>query len=372
MEIVPFKLERFFEKHEFTAPYLLCASDCETLSTRELLALAGDAALAGYLDLRLGYTETRGHPDLRAAIAQLYERVTSNDLLVLAGAEEGIFIFANVLLSARDHAVVLFPAYQSAYSVAEALGCAVSRWRLVDDGTEWTLDLNALEDLIQPNTKAIIVNFPHNPTGYLPPREVYQQIIEIARAHDLYLFSDEVYRGLEYNPADRLPGGADEYERAVSLGVMSKTYGLAGLRLGWIATRDRALLNKIAAFKDYTTICTSAPSEYLATVALRHRAQIVARNLEIVQANLAALDAFFARHANVVTWHRPKAGSIAFPRFVGEVDAEEKCAEIIAETGVLLAPGVNFDCPGAHFRVGFGRNPARFAEGLERLDNYLS
>ena len=277
MRIPEFKLERFFAEHEFTVPYQLCASDCEAVRVEELLTHEPDAR-QGLLDVWLGYTESTGHPALRAAIAGLYETIGDDEVLVHTGAEEAIFTFMNGLLDTGDHIIVHTPCYQSLMELPAVIGCAVSPW----PGREefgWALSLDELERLIKPNSRAVVVNLPHNPTGYLAPRALFDGLVDICRAHGLMLFCDEVYRGLEYDPADRLPAACDAYENAVSLGVMSKSFGLAGLRIGWVASKNREILAAMAGFKDYTTICNSAPSEYLATLALRHRDAVVGRTL---------------------------------------------------------------------------------------------
>ena len=172
----------------------------------------------------------------------------------------------------------------------------------------------------------------------------------------------------EYRAADRLPAACDLGEHAVSLGVMSKTYGLAGLRIGWVATRNAALLGRMAALKDYTTICNSAPSEFLAGMALRHRERLVERNVGIISANLAVLDGFLPRQAGRLDWQRPRAGPIGFPRLSGE-PAEAFCEALVRETGVLLVPGSVYEDPGNHVRIGFGRR--NLPEAVERLEGFL-
>ncbi len=368
MKIPPFRLERFFARYEFSAPYLLCSSDCEAMPAGELLAFEPDAA-AQLHDLWLGYTETQGDPALREQISRLYQAIHPDQILVHTGAEEAIFIFLNVALSPGDHVLVHAPGYQSHYSIAAALGAEVTRWETRPENG-WELDLDFLRDNIRPTTRAILVNCPHNPTGYQMSHAAQQQLIDIARRHNLLLFSDEVYRGLEYDPADRLPAAADLYENAVSLGVMSKTYGLAGLRIGWVATQNRDLYRQMLAFKDYTTICNSAPGEFLATLALRHRDRLVARNLGIIRHNLALLNNFFARHADAFDWQPPRAGSIAFPRLRLVQPVAEFCAELVEQQGVLLAPANQFDFDGNHFRVGFGRK--NMPDALQRLDAFVS
>jgi aspartate/methionine/tyrosine aminotransferase len=258
MKIEPFALERFFADHEFQVKHLLCASDCETISLGDLLAMEARAAEA-FSALRLGYTETAGDPALRHEIASMYEGLTAADILVFAGAEEAIFVFMNAVLQKGDHLVVHSPCYQSLAAVAAAAGCRVSRWETIAQNG-WMPDPEWLSKEVTPATRAIVVNFPHNPTGCLPSRANFEQIVAVARRSGLLLFSDEVYRFLEYDAADRLPAACEVYEHGVSLGVMSKAFGLAGLRLGWVACRNHDILRSLTELKDYTTICTAAPS----------------------------------------------------------------------------------------------------------------
>ncbi len=368
MRIPRFELERFFAEYEFSTPYLLCASDCESMSVSELLAFEPDAEEA-FRELRLGYTESPGHPALRAAVAGLYEGIGADDVLVHAGAEEAIFNFANSVLAPGDHVIVHTPCYQSLLEVPRAAGCEVSAWTAQEDDG-WSLSLDALERLIRPNTRAVIVNLPHNPTGYLMAPAAFARLVEILRAHGAILFCDEVYRLLEHDAADRLPAACDSYENAVSLGVMSKSYGLAGLRIGWIATRNREIYQAMAGFKDYTTICSSAPSEFLATLALRHGERIVARNRHIIEGNIVLLDGFFERWKDAFSWNRPKAGPVAFPRYDGDGGVEALCRDLVAAKGVLLAPAYTFGHGERHFRVGFGRR--NLAEALARFEAHLT
>jgi aspartate/methionine/tyrosine aminotransferase len=366
MKLPPFQLERWFARHEFSAPWLLCSSDCESVTVQELLALEPDAR--DRLDaLWLGYTESRGHPALREAIAGLYETISADHILVHAGAEEAIFNFMHVALDPGDHIVVHTPCYQSLAEVARGLGAHVTPWQ-GDPDRGWAVAIDDLPRLLTPRTRAVVVNFPHNPTGFLPDAGFLHTLSALSEQHGFLVFSDEVYRGLELESADCLPAFADLNARAVSLGVMSKTYGLAGLRIGWIATRNGDLIDKMAAFKDYTTICNSAPSEFLATLALRHAGPLVARNREIIRHNLALLDDFFARHGEWFAWYRPKAGPIAFPALrrgaVGQF-----CADLVDEAGVLLLPGTLYGVPTNAFRIGFGRR--NLPEALAQFERWL-
>ena len=284
MRIADFALERYFARWEFAVDHLLCASDVQGYPMAELLALADDDTRRMWDGLTLGYTESTGHPLLRAEIASLYEDLEPDDVLVFAGAEEAIFCLANVLLSPGDHAVVTWPGYQSLYEVARA-------------------------------------------------------------------------------------AGADASPRGISLGVMSKSFAMAGLRIGWLATRDRDVLERCARFKDYTTICSSAPSEVLALIGLRARETVLARSRSIVADNLVALDTFFDAWSDRFTWVRPRAGSVGFPRLtVPGVSIDAWAAGLVEAEGVLLLPGSQFDYGGNHFRLGFGRADLPIA--LERLERH--
>jgi aspartate/methionine/tyrosine aminotransferase len=367
MRIEDFELERFFARYEFAVRHLLCASDVEGWAMADLLALADGEAAGLWRDLRLGYTEAPGHPLLRAEIASLYESITPDDVLVFSGAEEAILAAVNVLLDAGDHAIVVWPAYQSLHAIARATGADVTLHELrAEDG--WAIDVELLRRQVTPRTKLIVVNAPHNPTGSLPDIATYRAVAEIAADAGATLLSDEVYRFLEVEPLDRLPAGADIGPHGASVGVMSKSFALAGLRIGWLATRDAGLLAATARFKDYTTICASAPAEILALIALRAHEDVLARSRRIVEFNLALLDGFFERRANQFRWVRPRGGSIGFPELLGAVPSDRFTQDLLEAEGVLLAPGSIFGHPGNHFRLGFGRPD--LPAGLARLDAF--
>jgi aspartate/methionine/tyrosine aminotransferase len=373
VKIRPFFTERFFSVHEFTAPYLLCASDCESMTIDDLLKLAG-APSGALADLWLGYTETQGAPMLRERIAGMYKEAGADQVIVLSAPEEGIFLTMHALLEPGDEVVVLTPCYDSLANVVEYLGCQVRRWLLVEreetlDGTgSWYLDLKALEHLVTARTRLVIANFPHNPTGYLPTHDEWRRIIDIVGSAGVWLFSDEMYRGLEYDSIARLSSGCDLYERAITLGGLSKTYGLPGLRAGWLALRDRSLQDRILGWKDYTTICSSAPSEALTKIALDAGEQLAGRSLEIIHRNLALADPFFARWRGKFRWNRPQAGSVALVGLHGQ-SAQGFSKRLVAESGVLLLPSTGLGFGDGHVRFGLGR--LSFAEGLHQLELYL-
>ncbi len=368
MRIRPFALERYFAKYEFNVRHLLSPSDCEALSLAEVLSLADAEGRALWQDLSLGYTETPGHPLLREEIAGLYESVAP-ERVVVAVPEEAIFVAMNTLLAPGDHVVTVSPAYQSLYEIANATGCEVTPWAVEARDGRWTVNVEALEASLRPTTKLIVVNFPHNPTGCMASRADFDAIVSLARARGAYIFSDEMYRLLEPEAGQRLPAMADAYEKGISLSGLSKSFALAGLRVGWLAAQDAALVDAFLAFKDYTTICHSAPSEILAIIALRARDTILARNLGIVAQNRTIAESFFSGRPDLFEWLPPDAGSTAFVRWLGPGTVDELAAAVLDAQGLLIVPDSIFDVSGNYFRVGLGR--LDFWEALEALGDYV-
>jgi aspartate/methionine/tyrosine aminotransferase len=366
MKIKPFRIEEYFAKYEFRAKYLLSSSDAESRTIGDLLELE-PGAKEQLLEHWCGYTEAPGAPWLREEIAQIYKGTEAENVLVIAAAEEGIFIAYHSLVGPGDHVIVETPCYESGLEVARSSGAEVSEWRRRHED-RWAHDLTALEKLIRPNTRMMYINTPHNPTGLLMRREIFDHVMQLAASRKIIVFSDEVYREMEHDPAARLPAGCEVYEHAVSLGSMSKTYGLPGLRLGWLASRNESILKRCEEFKFYTTICSSAPSEFLTALALRHREILLKRNLEIVKENLAQLDEFFKRRSGQFEWVRPNASPIGFAMLKGEEETLAFCEEVVQEAGVLLLPGTVYDEP-RHLRFGFGRK--NMPQSLSQLEKYL-
>jgi aspartate/methionine/tyrosine aminotransferase len=368
MHINPFQLERYFAQYEFKVKYLLGSSDCESLSLAELLQMAAPESLALWHDLRLGYTESAGHPLLRAEVASLYDNIPV-DNVIIAAPEEAIFIAMHTLLSTNDHVIAVYPAYQSLYEVARSIGCSLTLWKLQIGSDGWQLDLKQIEQDINDRTRLLVINFPHNPTGYMPSRNEFDDIVQLARKHDLYIFSDEMYRLMEYEPASQLPSICEVYEKGIALSGLSKSYALPGLRIGWLAAQDSSWTERWLAVKDYTTICNSAPSEILGIIALQNKDRILKRNLGIIQANITSANQFFSEHSHLFDWYSPKAGSIAFPRWIGTGSVEKFCQGVLDQQGVMLVPGSVFDLPGNHFRIGLGRK--NFPDAIGKVKVYL-
>lgn len=368
-----FDLEVFFSKWEFAAKYHLAASDAQSLSLRELLAFASPADRERFEGLHLGYTQTFGAPSLREAIAGTYDSVAAKDILCFAGAEEAIYVAMRVLLTKDDHCIVNTPNYQAAETLPLAI-CAVSGVPL-DENNGWSLDVDKIKAALRPNTKLISINFPNNPTGAIASHAAFAQLVRLCRSRGIWLFNDEVYRLIERSPELRLPQVVDSYERGISLNVMSKSYGLPGLRVGWLACRDQAMLLQFERYKHFLSICNSAPSEVLAEIALKASALILSRNRGIVRSNIGALNAFFAEFPHLFDWREPDGSCVAFVRYKGAEGVENFTRQLVEEAGVLLLPSSVYrselgPVPADRFRIGFGR--AAMAAGLGVMRDWLT
>jgi aspartate/methionine/tyrosine aminotransferase len=371
--IRPFALEVHFSKWEFAAKYHMCASDMQSMAITELLSYADDADRRLWDQLHLGYTETWGRPSLREVIASTYESVKATDVLCLAGAQEGIYCAMQAILTPDDHAIAITPNYQSSESVplsiCETTGVALDAER------NWDFDLDQVREAIRPNTRVISINFPNNPTGKVISRDALYALVAIARDHGIYIFSDEVFRLLERRPETTLPQIADIYERGLSLNVMSKAYGLPGLRIGWIACKDRELLERMERAKHYLSICNSAPSELLAQIALKNRDRILKKCRDLIAKNVPLLSDFMKERSDLFEWYLPDGGCIGYPRYLGGDGVEEFARKLVEESGVLLLPASVYrsdlgPTPTDRFRIGYGRK--NLSEGLAAMRSHLA
>jgi hypothetical protein len=296
-----------------------------------------------------------------------------DNVLAFAGGGEAIYVALHALLGPDDHAIVVTPTYQSLETITLSLSAVTGVSLHADDG--WKLDLNEVRDRIKPNTKLIAINFPNNPTGKLPSPAEFDELIKICRAHGIWLLSDEVYRLIERSPALRLPAAVDHYERGLSVSVVSKVYGLSGLRIGWVAAQDRDLLQRMERIKHYLSICNSGPGEALAVIALGARERILDRNRTLINANLKCVGEFFTEFPDLFEWDTPDAGTVGYPRYKGADGVETFARRLVEEANVLLLPASIFQSdltplPEDRFRIGYARSyvPA----GLDAMRDWLA
>ena len=368
-----FLLETYFSKWEFSAKYHLTASDIESISIKDLLNMASEKDREEFYDLGLGYSETYGSPEIREVIASTYQTASPQDIICFAGAEEGVYVAMRVLLKADSHAIVIVPNYQAAETIPLSI-CDVTGISL-DQKNNWSLDIESIKKAIRPNTKLISINFPNNPTGAVPEKSTIEKLIDICREKGIYLFSDEVYRLVEKEENVRLPQVADLYEKGMSLNVMSKAYGLPGLRIGWIMSKDRNLLKEMEHYKHYLSICNAAPSEKLAVIALKAREVILEKNRNLVNQNADKLTVFFKEFEHLFDWKRPDGGCVGFPKFKGPGSTDTFCETLVEKAGVLLLPPKIYfsellPTPQDHFRIGFGRKG--IDQALNAFRDYLT
>jgi aspartate/methionine/tyrosine aminotransferase len=365
-----FKLEEYLAKYEFSAPYLLCCSDAETWKISDVIKMASADDLKMWNDLKLSYTEDQGLPELREAIAkQDFPNLGKNHILCFSGAEEGIFCVLSALLDKKDHAIVITPCYQSLAEIPKFRGAETTEIELQEQN-EWRIDIGAIENAIKPNTKIIIINFPQNPTGQVITRNEQNELVALLQKHDLWLFSDEVYRLLGNPSNDWAPTAANIYKKAISLGVMSKAYGMPGLRIGWVASQNVDLLNKARKIKHYTTICSSGPSEIISLIALKNASKILERNNKIIESNIKLLDIFFAKYSNIFSWIRPQGGCVGYVKYHGSKSIDLFCDELVKQKGVLLLPASTYSHNSQHFRIGFGRK--NMPEALAKFEEFIN
>jgi aspartate/methionine/tyrosine aminotransferase len=374
MSVLPrdFALEVYLSRWEFAAKHHMTASDAQSISLSDLLGYASPADRERFNTLHLGYTETFGSPSLRETIATTYDTTSAKDILCFAGAEEAIYVAMKVLLKPEDHCIVLTPNYQAAETIPLSI-CSVTGVLLNED-RNWALDIDKVKSAIRPNTKLISINFPNNPTGAIPSKDGFRDLVDLCRSKGIWLFSDEVYRLIERSDSQRLPQAVDVYERGVSLNVMSKAYGLPGLRIGWLAAKDPAFLLACERYKHFLSICNSGPSEVLAEIALKARQRILERNRHLVRNNISKLGTFFAEFPELFEWREPDGGCVAFLQYKGEDGVETFTARLVEEAGVLLLPSSIYrsdlgPVPKNRFRIGLGRD--NMDEGLTAFRNWL-
>ncbi|MHB1042781.1 MAG: aminotransferase class I/II-fold pyridoxal phosphate-dependent enzyme [Eubacteriales bacterium] len=369
MKLKPFELEQWYVEYEFRVKNNISASCARPTGTGELLEYSGEDAVREYLSLSLDYIPSRGTERLREAVAGWYREIDGGHVLVTTGAIEAIWLLMNSLLKPGDEIIVEYPVYQSLQEVARFAGARVIPWPLRPENG-YRPDPEELAEMITSRTKAVVINHPHSPTGSVISQGELERIITTCEKFKIRLISDEVYRGIVYREADRVSPAADLSPLAVSIGDMTKPFGLGGLRVGWIASRERELLEMCSLWRDYTSMCCSAPAEFLAALALEHRDRIMAKKIALARINLELLEAFIEKTPGVLEMTPPRGGFTAFPRYKFEMDSRSFCRGLIEQEDVLLLPGSVFGIEG-RFRIGFGRDSEPFKAGLEALGRYI-
>lgn len=361
-----FPLVDWFAAAEGRFDVSLSHSDCEPLHSSNLLH---EEELKAFGSFRLGYGPFAGSGELRNLVADQYQTIKPEDVLIFSGASEAIYTFMRTMLKPGDEVVVQSPMFQSLHAIAEAIGCKLIEWQSVNELT-CAFDVSALSKLCNERTKVLVFNFPHNPSGQMVSERDLQLIVETARKSNAFVFSDEQFRLLEIPPTSPLPAACDLYEKAVSISSVSKTYGLGGLRIGWMATRSPEVILAAKEYRFYTTEMTNTPCQMLAARALEHGPEILNRNRSRIQANLQRLSSFVEQHKGLLVMHPPKAGTMALVEQQTVLTGRDFCYRLLEEQRVFLVPGGVMGMSDRLLRFGIGRED--FAKGLERLGKFLN
>ncbi len=365
----PFRLERWFVEFEFLPGIRnLTASSPYDATTQEVLALEGAGATERYLNLGLGYIENPGSESLRQAVSSLYTTLKAEDIQITLGASEALFLLAWSVMKPGANIVIEEPCYENLPGVASALGFEVRRLPLrVEDG--WKPNLEQLAQLIDEKTCLVYLVHPHNPTGSTLQVEKMQAIARLAERVGALVINDEVFRLIALD-GESTPSIIDIAEHAISIGDMSKPWGLGGLRIGWIASRNHHLLQRVSEARDYSSMCSGAPGEFLAEIALRHSSELLAPRLAAARANreqlaqtIAQASAHFQR---LPAWQRPQVGYTTFVQF--PFPTEAFCRHLALERHIFLLPGSVFGPAYENFiRVGLGGDTYQFKQGMSIL-----
>ncbi|MBP6716315.1 MAG: aminotransferase class I/II-fold pyridoxal phosphate-dependent enzyme [Acidobacteria bacterium] len=372
MKIAPFLLERWMTRHETHVQFDIAESGILPLSTNDLLDFEPPAERAATLErllaTPLGYSEACGTKELRDMLAATYTRADASHILVTTGAIEANYLLYNVLLSAGDHVIAPYPAYQQLYEVPRAIGCDVSLWH-VGPETGYRYDVDALERLITPRTKLIVVNTPHNPTGAMLSPADAARVYALAESVGAMVIGDEAYRWLDVPGGEPFAGPMFDRGRfGISVGTLSKPFGLPGLRIGWIAASPDVVA-QCWGLRDYITLSPGKLNDALARLGLKHRDAIIARNTRIIQANLRIASAWIADRP-YLSWTPPRGGLLALIKYDRAMPSLELADLLAIEHSVMLAPGSAFGYE-HHLRLGIGQKPDVFAEGLRRAGAVL-
>ncbi|TDF98976.1 aminotransferase [Paraburkholderia guartelaensis] len=369
MKIKEFAVERWMDQYENQCAYNLAETCVESMTVDELLTMTGrqTSVLDELRPMKLTYGAIEGTQRLREAIAATYARQSTTNIIVTHGAIGGNALIYETLVEPGDTVISVLPTYQQHYSIPASYGANVKILKLREENA-FLPDLNELESLVDDKTRLIAINNPNNPTGSLMDEAFLGKIVEIARRCGAYLLCDEVYRGTDQVGSGYTASIADMYERGISTASMSKTYSLAGLRLGWIAGPIE-LIHAVAVHRDYNTISVGMIDDYFATLALEHRDAILKRNHDIVRTNLAILEAWVEREP-MISWIKPKSGTTALLKYAFDVPSRQFCTELLDATGVMFTPGSALDMEG-YVRIGYTNNRTVLEKGLARVSDFL-
>ncbi len=364
MQLKPFALETWLDTYEHTIEFNLAASTGPPWNVSQLLDLAGDGARERFLDHSVTYGHPAGSDGLRAAIAEM-QGVQPEDVQIVTGASEALVVLTWLAAERNANVILPQPGFPTFAALADSLGLEARFYRIRREH-DFRIDVDEIEALADANTKLVLINSPHTPTGTVLGDAEMDRLHAFTSARGIQLVSDEVYHPIYHGPAAR---SAARLPNATIIGDFSKAFPLAGTRTGWIVERDANRRHQYWNARAYFSVTNNSAGELLAEIAARNYAHVLRVSQETANSNLNVLDAFMAEHRDTFGWIRPRGGMTAFPWLLGEKDARPFC-QAAAERGVLLAPGDCFDAS-EHFRIGFAASGDRFAQALDRLSEFV-
>jgi len=369
MKIRDFGVEIWMNRYENHCEWNLAETCVESLTVAELLEMAGktDTILAELLPLKLTYGAIEGSERLRGQIASLYAKQAIENVVTTHGAIGANALVHETLVEPGDRVISVLPTYQQHYSIPESYGADTQILKLTEE-TGFLPDLEQLQRLAIPGTKLIAINNPNNPTGALMDRRYLEKIVGIARGCGAWILCDEVYRGTDQEGDGLTASIADLYEKGISTGSMSKTFSLAGLRLGWIVAPPE-LIHAVSIHRDYNTISVGMLDDHFAAMALENRHKILARSRSITRTNLAVLSDWVDSEPRI-SWVKPHSGTTALLKYDLPMTSEAFCLGLLERTGVMLTPGSAMDMEG-YLRIGYANSESILREGLQRLSGFL-
>lgn len=371
MKIKTFGVEQWMNEYETRAKYNLGETCVSPMSLNELLKLVdsneADQIMNQILNLRLTYGDIVGNDDLRKNISKLYKEINFENVVTTHGAIGANSLVLTSVVEPEDEVVVVKPTYQQLQSIPETIGATVKTLDLKLENN-YLPDIEQLKSLVNDKTKLIILNNPDNPSGALIPNELLKEIVGIAKSVNAYVMCDEVYRHL--NQVDGYSDSiVDLYDKGISTSSMSKVFSMAGLRLGWIATRDDNVMKTVLNQRDYNTISDGIIDELIAKLTLDNSKLVIARNRKIVQKNLQILDDWVNSQEHI-SWVKPQAGTTALLHYDLDISSEKFCDKLMDEKEVLLVPGKCFDIEHS-LRIGYAFESEELQRGLDQVSDFI-
>lgn len=372
MQIRDFLVEDWCNKYEYSSKYNLgetCISSFKLNDFFELAGIDGAAVWNELGDMQLTYGNLYGNVHFREGVASLYKKIGIEDITTTHGCAGANYLTFSALVEKGTHVITILPTYQQLYSIPEAMGADLDIMRLKREN-DFLIDMNELRNLVRQDTKLIVINNPHNPSGNLLPVHMLEEVAFIARSVGAYVLCDETYRHLT-SDGSYMESMADIYEKGISVGSLTKVFALAGLRLGWAVTRDQELKRQLEKMREYSIITCSMVDEYLGGIVLDHKDVVLRRSREIMNTNRDIVKEWLKTQPKL-HWVEPKAATMCMIYYDYDIPSYEFCEKIQNQESVFLMPGVSFDLSENCFRLGYSCDTQELTHGLAAVSRFLT